>query len=90
MTEERHPTRAQGNDGQAASSGGRRYIAPPVSSNRVVQRPTPRTQAEDPRTFQIQQLKRRFSPVEAADDGGISLSFQLVPSDPDFPFELEV
>ncbi|KAL8823917.1 MAG: hypothetical protein Q9191_005444, partial [Dirinaria sp. TL-2023a] len=89
MTEEGHPARGPANDGHAASSGGRRYIAPPVTRNRVVQRPTPRAQAEDPRTFQIQQLKRRFSPVEATDERGTTLNFQLVPSDPDFPFELE-
>lgn len=48
----------------------------------------PKTQAEDPREFQIQQVKRRFSPVEKAEDEGTSLAFSMVPSDPDFPFEM--
>lgn len=48
----------------------------------------PKTQAEDPREFQVKQVQRRFSPVERAEDGGTSLAFSMVPSDPDFPFEM--
>lgn len=47
-----------------------------------------KTQAEDPREFQIKQVKRRFLPAEKAEDGGTSLAFSMVPSDPDFPFEM--
>lgn len=67
---------------------GRQYVPPPVPSSRVVSRPSPRNHAANPREFQIQQIKRRFSPVETAEDGGSSFAFQLAPSDPDFPFEM--
>jgi uncharacterized CHY-type Zn-finger protein len=54
----------------------------------VVTRPTSKAQTDDPREFQISQIKRRFSP-ETKDEGQTtSLTFQLNPSDPDFPFEL--
>ena len=98
MSEGGHATRGLVNDRHTTSPPARppvevqperHYTAPPVAHNRVVQRPTPRTQVEDPRTFQIQQVKRRFSPAETADEGGTTLSFQMAPSDPDFPFELE-
>ncbi|KAG6009864.1 hypothetical protein E4U21_000966 [Claviceps maximensis] len=59
------------------------------SSSRIVPKPIPSSQAEDPRGYQLDQLRRRFSPKESPADGGaISLVFKLKPSDPDFPFEL--
>lgn len=67
---------------------GRRFLPPPVNDNRVVQKPVSRAQREDPREFQIQQLRRRFSPTERPENGGIALTFQMIPSDPDFPFEM--
>lgn len=67
---------------------GRRFVAPPVESARVVQKPVPRAQAENPREYQIQQLRRRFSPAERDEDNGIAFTFRMVPSDPDFPFEM--
>ena len=67
---------------------GRRYLPPPVDGSRVVQKPVSRAQREDPREFQIQQLRRRFSPTERPEDGGAALTFQMAPSDPDFPFEM--
>ena len=54
----------------------------------MVSKPVPKAQAEDPREFQIKQVKRRFSPTETAEDGGTAFTFQMVPSDPDFPFEM--
>jgi uncharacterized CHY-type Zn-finger protein len=54
----------------------------------VVARPTPKAQTDNPREFQISQIKRRFSPEIKDEDQRTSLSFQLSPSDPDFPFEL--
>ncbi|KAL8693060.1 MAG: hypothetical protein Q9218_002024 [Villophora microphyllina] len=66
----------------------RRYQAPPVHASRIVQKPIPRLQKEDPRDFQMRQLERRFSAQEIVGDGESTLKFQLVPSDPDFPFEL--
>jgi uncharacterized CHY-type Zn-finger protein len=54
----------------------------------VVTRPTSKAQTDDPREFQISQIKRRFSPEVKNEDQETSLTFQLNPSDPDFPFEL--
>ena len=52
-------------------------------------KPIPASQARDPRAFQISQLKRRFSPTEIiGGDGTLTLTFNLPPSDPDFPFDL--
>ena len=60
-----------------------------VDRSKVVQKPISRTQIEDPREFQLQQLRRRFSPKETAEQNGTALTFRMVPSDPDFPFEME-
>ena len=60
------------------------------SPSRVVQKPVPEAQLRDPRGYQIGQLRRRFSPRETkAHDGALSLIFNLAPTDPDFPFELD-
>lgn len=61
----------------------------PNTGNSVGQRPISRTESSNPREFQINQLRRRFRPTESTDESGITLSFGLVPSDPDFPFELD-
>ncbi|KAI4102525.1 MAG: hypothetical protein L6R37_004352 [Teloschistes peruensis] len=66
----------------------RRYQPPPVHTSRIVQKPVPRLQIDDPREFQIRQLERRFSAQETVGDDESILKFRLVPSDPDFPFEL--
>ncbi|KAL8651702.1 MAG: hypothetical protein Q9210_003095 [Variospora velana] len=67
----------------------RRYQPPPVDVSRVVERPIPRFQKESPRDFQIRQLERRFPSLQKAEnDSETTLGFQLVPSDPDFPFEM--
>lgn len=59
------------------------------SSSRVVPKPVPASQAQDPRRYQIEQLRRRYSPKESnATNGATVLNFKLAPSDPDFPFEL--
>ncbi|KAI1271560.1 hypothetical protein F5Y07DRAFT_382620 [Xylaria sp. FL0933] len=61
--------------------------APP---SRVVQKPMPTSQIQDPRRYQLDQLKRRFSPtLGTLQNGTTTVRFQLRPSDPDFPFELE-
>lgn len=61
-----------------------------VSADRVVQRPKPSGEAQDPRKFQISQIKTRFSAVESdAPDGTTTLTFSMAPSDPDFPFDIE-
>lgn len=54
-----------------------------------VQRPVSKVEKNDPREFQLNQLRRRFRPEETTDDSGSSLLFGLAPSDPDFPFELD-
>ena len=73
-------------DGQEQTRG--QAVAEP-STSRVVPKPVPQAQAQDPRGYQIAQLRKRFSPTEStAADGATCLVFKLVPSDPDFPFEL--
>lgn len=54
-------------------------------------KPVPKAQSEDPRTYQIKQLHKRYSPKESTVENGAatSLLFDLLPSDPDFPFELD-
>lgn len=74
--------------GSSTLQEGRRFLPPPVDSSRVVQKPVSHAHREDPREFQIQQLRRRFSPTERLEDGGTAFVFQMVPSDPDFPFEM--
>ncbi|KAL8941506.1 MAG: hypothetical protein Q9216_002188 [Gyalolechia sp. 2 TL-2023] len=67
----------------------RRYKPPAVDASRVVQKPVSRFQEDSPREFQIRQLERRFSSLQKeVGHGETTLSFQLLPSDPDFPFEL--
>ncbi|KAI0425985.1 hypothetical protein F5Y09DRAFT_320352 [Xylaria sp. FL1042] len=61
--------------------------APP---SRIVEKPIPTSQNQDPRRYQLDQLKRRFSPtLGTLQNGTTTVRFQLKPSDPDFPFELE-
>ncbi|KAF4977514.1 hypothetical protein FZEAL_5993 [Fusarium zealandicum] len=67
----------------------RKQAVAEASSSRIVPKPVPQSQAQDPRTYQIEQLRRRYSPKEStAPDGVTSLLFRIKPSDPDFPFEL--
>lgn len=63
--------------------------SPSAAGSTVSQRPVSKAEAQNPREFQINQLRRRFRPVEKEDDSGTLLTFGLVPSDPDFPFELD-
>jgi len=74
--------------GEGASIGHRQAVTSP-SPSRVVPKPLPQSQVKDARGYQIEQLKRRFSPKESIlDNATTSLVFKLAPSDPDFPFEL--
>lgn len=72
------------------SSSHRQAVAEPPSS-RIVPKPVPKAQHDDPRTYQINQLRKRYSPKETIVDNGAAtrLVFNLSPSDPDFPFELD-
>ncbi|KAL9000669.1 MAG: hypothetical protein Q9169_000705 [Polycauliona sp. 2 TL-2023] len=65
-----------------------RYKPPQVDPSRVVHKPVSGLQKDDPRQFQIGQLERRFLTTQKIEHGGSTLSFQLAPSDPDFPFDL--
>lgn len=55
----------------------------------AVARPVPQAQQDDPRAFQISQLERRFKPTRAQEDGTTVLKFNMKPSDPDFPYEID-
>lgn len=61
--------------------------APP---SRVVPKPVPEREVKDTREYQLGQLRRRYSPEETdLGNGDVSLLFNLSPSDPDFPFDLD-
>lgn len=51
-------------------------------------KPVPAQQLANPREYELNQLNRRFSPKIREEDDATILLFKLVPSDPDFPFEL--
>ncbi|KAI4203407.1 MAG: hypothetical protein LQ350_001928 [Teloschistes chrysophthalmus] len=87
LTEVQSP-RVDANASAQGQQNVRRYQPPPVHASRIVQKPVPRLQEEDPREFQIRQLERRFSAQETVGDDESILKFRVVPSDPDFPFEL--
>lgn len=58
--------------------------------SRVVPKPVPERETKDARGYQLEQLRRRYSPKETdLGNGDVSLLFDLVPSDPDFPFDLD-
>lgn len=59
------------------------------SSFHAGQRPVSKAESSSPREFQINQLRRRFHPKETTDGSGTSLTIEMAPSDPDFPFELD-
>src|SRR5437868_3293084 len=66
----------------------RRQSVAEAPASRVVQKPVP--EAKDARSYQLDQLRRRYSPRETQlDNGEVSLLFSLTPSDPDFPFDLD-
>lgn len=72
-----------------SSSQTRKQAATEAPASRIVPKPVPKSQAQDPRGYQLGQLRKRFNPAESAAEGGsTSLKFKLAPSDPDFPFEL--
>lgn len=60
-----------------------------TKERQAVPKPIPKTQQDSPRDFQIGQLRRRFHPKEEQDDAGnTTLTFSMVPTDPDFPFDM--
>lgn len=72
------------------ATGSRQAVSQPQAS-RVVPKPVPKAQHDDPRTYQLNQLRKRYAPKETNLDNNTitSLKFDLKPSDPDFPFELD-
>ncbi|KAI1310754.1 hypothetical protein F5Y03DRAFT_27603 [Xylaria venustula] len=67
-----------------------RQAAVEALPSRVVEKPVPTSQQKNPRRYQLDQIKRRFSPtLGTLQNGTTTVRFQLKPSDPDFPFELE-
>lgn len=54
----------------------------------MVSRPVPKTEREDPREFQVGQIRRRFTPSEEPTQDATVFRLKLAPSDPDFPFDL--
>jgi hypothetical protein len=67
----------------------RRRHTPRVPASNVVARPQP--QHQDPRTFELSQLQRRFncSPCSSPDNG-TKFTLNLKPSDPDFVYSIDV
>ncbi|KAI5201333.1 hypothetical protein E4T39_05243 [Aureobasidium subglaciale] len=65
-----------------------RQYEPRVDRSKLVSRPVPKTEREDPRVFQLGQLRRRFAPTEESVQDATLLKLKLAPSDPDFPFDL--
>ncbi|KAJ9399495.1 hypothetical protein DTO282F9_3607 [Paecilomyces variotii] len=59
-----------------------------IPRSKAVQKPVSKAERENPREFQINQLRRRFRPKEQNDSSGTSLVFGMAPSDPDFPFDM--
>lgn len=58
---------------------------------RAVQRPVPKSQIENPREFQLSQIRRRYKPREIqGPEQSTILDLSIKPSDPDFPFEMSV
>lgn len=75
---------------QSAMSDSQSVSGPSAASGGAgSRRPVSKAETLNPREFQVNQLRRRFRPVEENDESGTSLSFGLAPSDPDFPFELD-
>ena len=74
---------------QTSPARGRQYVHEPAHPSRVVGRPEPAAQRDDPRDFQIRQLRRRFSPRETERAPGTSFALRLVPSDPDLAFDVD-
>ncbi|KAI1499529.1 hypothetical protein F5X99DRAFT_389751 [Biscogniauxia marginata] len=68
---------------------GRQAVAE-APAGRAERKPVPSSQAQDPRKYQLDQMKRRYSAKQTTlRDGTTNLLFHLKPSDPDFPFELD-
>ncbi|KAL8305845.1 hypothetical protein RB597_003471 [Gaeumannomyces tritici] len=73
----------------ASAAPSRSQAVAEAASSRVVPKPVPQRQKQDPREYQLGQLRRRFSPKESSLASGVTcLALTITPSDPDFPFDL--
>lgn len=79
------PIRTRG----GASPRSSRQAVAEAPQSRVVPKPVPEREVKDAREYQLGQLRRRYSPKETDLGHEVSLQFNLVPSDPDFPFDLD-
>lgn len=55
----------------------------------VVHRPMPQAQTHDPKAFQVGQIQRRFKPDVSQHAEASTYSFQMKPTDPDFPYDID-
>ncbi|EEH17417.2 hypothetical protein PABG_07413 [Paracoccidioides brasiliensis Pb03] len=80
------------NENESTTSSAQTFNSRPQRSTDIlsqpVQRPIPRAQLENPREFQINQIRRRFHPEERSNEEGTHLMFEMYPSDPDFTSSL--
>ncbi|KAK5166980.1 uncharacterized protein LTR77_007709 [Saxophila tyrrhenica] len=84
MEEPEAPTPSSSSSAQAPQA------TPQPAPSRVVARPTPKAQAEDPRSFQVSQIQRRFKATSSEIDKASTLTFGLRPTDPDFPYDIDL
>jgi uncharacterized CHY-type Zn-finger protein len=78
--------------GPAEEDSGRsapRIVHSNDSKRSIATKPVPEIQRLNPREFQINQVIRRFKPQRRDDETATLLDFTILPSDPDFPFELQ-
>ena len=74
---------------QDTTTAGIQFVALSNDTSHDARQPMPKAQIEDPRGFQSSQIRRRFSQKEQNDSDGTLLIFQMRPSGPDFPFDIE-
>ncbi|MCJ1309811.1 hypothetical protein MMC25_003472 [Agyrium rufum] len=79
---------SQENVSAGAETNQARAPVPLVDRTKIFSKPVAKAQVENPREFQLQQLRRRFSPKETTSEDETVLAFRMAPSDPDFPFEM--
>jgi hypothetical protein len=79
---------SRGEDGGDSAPYRRRHT-PRVPASNIVVRPQP--QHQDPRTFELSQLQRRFNCSSyPSPDNGTKFTLDLKPSDPDFVYSIDV
>ncbi|KAL1960315.1 hypothetical protein VTO42DRAFT_8275 [Malbranchea cinnamomea] len=60
----------------------------PNGRSRTVDKPVSDAERQNPREFQLNQIRRKFRPTETTDSSGTHLKFTMVPTDPDFSFDI--